>query len=483
MTFKDLKAATWPECLALCARILANLYREHRALLPGLEKEQAADFQAVLEERATQVRLENSLFDLTVALQRQHGTAALVLLDEYDTPLHSAYANGYYAPALSFFRNLLSAALKDNRALHKGVLTGVLRVAKDSIFTGLNNLDVSSLLSRNYATAFGFTQSEVEGLLAEADLSPRLPEVQRWYNGYLFGGQVIYNPWSVLSFVKNHPDEPEPYWANTSSNDLVHEVLAAQEAPTQQEWEQLLRGETLERPIDESVALRDLKTQPQIIWSLLLFTGYLKVVSKRLVQRQLTAALTIPNEEVRSIYEKQFAALLVDSLGGDLERKSFLRALLAGDTARLEVHLSRWLLRYASHHDTAQHPQQPERFYHGLVLGLLVSLSPDYDVRSNPEAGLGRCDVLISQRKAGRPGVVLELKVANRSKRETLAGALKAAQQQLRDRAYAEPLRAAGAEPVHELAVAWLGKEVRVASAKPVRAPAKRPPRARADRR
>jgi hypothetical protein len=466
LSFKDIKSESWATCLAATAHLLARLYAEHRAVLPALTPEEAAGFTAILEERASQAQMESALLNLTHYLSRQHGTRALVLLDEYDTPLHAAYLNGYYDSALHFFRNLLSAALKDNRDLHKGVLTGVLRVAKDSIFTGLNNITVCGILVRPFATAFGFTQEEVEDLLRRAGLLPRLPEVQRWYNGYLFGGQVIYNPWSVLSFLKFQPELPEPYWTDTSGNDLVRDLLIDHGAVSSEEWAQLLRGETLERTISEGVALRDVRAQPNLVWSFLLWTGYLKVLGRRQDESGfIWATLAIPNEEVGTLYRGRFSEWLSSGLGGEGERRGFLQALLRGDAAEVERRLAGWLQRHASFHDTGD-ASQPERFYHGLVLGLLVSLGPDYDVRSNPEAGAGRCDILISPRRSGRAGVVLEFKVADGRRRETLAGALRAAQRQIVERDYAAALRQAGASEVHELAVAWQGKEVRAAPAR-----------------
>jgi hypothetical protein len=469
LTFKDIKARSFQDCRAALADLIGNLFGEHSGLLDQgtLRPDEQSRFLAVLERRADNSVLWGALRLLSQLLHRHHGERVLILADEYDTPIHAGYLNGYYEDVIEFFRNFLSGGLKDNSALYKGILTGILRVARDSIFTGLNNLAVHTLLSDRYNAAFGFTQAEVEVLLTAAGALEHLPEVQRWYNGYVFAGEVIYNPWSVLSYLMYRPPAPRPYWADTSGNELIRELLLQQGGTLGEAWQQLLRGEPIERPIRDSVALRDLRDDPGLLWSFLLFTGYLKIVSQRQDEEgTLWGQLAIPNKEVRTVYAGQFTAWLSQGLGGDEERRAFLRALLAGRADEIERYLAALLLRHASFHDTALGPQ-PERFYHGLVLGLLSSLNQDYDVRSNPESGYGRCDLLLTPRQPGRPGVVLELKVADRRRRETLAAALRAAQRQLIERDYAASLRQAGASPVHELAVAWQDKEVQVAPARP----------------
>ncbi len=466
LTFKDIQEDSWSQCEIGMAGILAEACREHRYLLDGLPAEEQKDFLALLSGDLRGAELSTTLRILTRHLSRHHGRRVVLLIDEYDTPLQAAYLQDYYGPAVTFFRSLLSGVLKNNDHLYKGVLTGILRVAKDSIFTGLNNLEVYSLLRPEYAEFFGFTEAEVVVLLDQGGCADNLSEVQRWYNGYLFGGQVIYNPWSVLSYLKSEEPQPRPYWAETSGNDLIRELIMEQGSALRPDFEQLLRGEAIEKPILDSVALRDLEGNPGLLWGFLLFTGYLKALRTRVTEDGTTLAwLALPNLEVRSIYVWRFSGWLTNSLGGDADRQAFLSALLAGDAERVEEYLAEVLMRHASFHDTAAVPH-PELFYHGLVLGILVSMGKEYDVRSNPEVGHGRCDLLIAPRQAGRAGVVLEFKVADRRRRETLAGALKAAQRQLVERDYAATLRAGGATPVHELAVAWSQKDVRVAHAR-----------------
>jgi hypothetical protein len=461
LTFKDVTARTWADCRAALARVLARAYEEHAELLADgvLSAAEAETFRNIQHGRASNAELWASLGELSGYLHRSHSERVVILIDEYDTPLHASFVHGYYDEAIELFRNFFSGGLKDNRNLFKGVLTGVLRVARDSVFTGLNNLEVYSLLRPEYSQYFGFTEEEVAALLTAAGAADRVADVRGWYNGYVFGGRVMYNPWSVLAYLKSEDRELRPYWAETSSNDLVRELLVDQGIGLRGEMERLLRGEVIERPIVEHVALRDLETQGDLVWSLLLFTGYLKAVGQRREGRVLLCELAIPNQEVLSIYETLLLAWTDRGLGGDGERRELVRALLGGDAETVERLLERWLLASASFHDTAR-LAPPERFYHGFVLGVLVSLGDRYEVVSNQESGYGRCDVTITPRAAGQPGVALELKVRDERRGETVEEALDRALDQLAARDYAAALRARGASPVHELAVVFDGKRV-----------------------
>lgn len=462
LTFKDVKARQWSDCRDAMALILAEVYGEHRYLLEGdaLTPEDRAIFAAIAESRANNAQLWASLRNLSTWLARHHGEQVLILIDEYDTPIHAGYVAGYYDEAVEFFRNFLSGALKDNASLWKGVLTGILRVAKDSVFTGLNNLEVYTLLRPEYATHFGFTEPEVQAL-ARGRGGPELLETMReWYNGYDFGGHVIYNPWSVLAFLKSADKAPRPHWAETSSNDLVQEILVRRGLAFTSEMEALIRGEAIETTISEQVALRDLSDRSDL-FSLLLFTGYLKVTSERREDRKLYAQLQIPNLEVLTIYEELLLSWAHQGLGGEHKGQELLRALLAGDTETATHLLQDWIESSVSFFDTAR---PPERFFHGFVLGLLVSLGSRYDVRSNRESGYGRCDVMVSPKTPGQPGVVLELKVPDTRRGESVDDALTRGLEQLEARRYARELLDRGAHPVHELVVVFEGKRVHLRS-------------------
>ncbi len=295
MTFKDVKPRSWEDCLAGMMNVLAEAYGAHRYLLTegNLYAEDAQLFTAVLEHRAAKSELVIALKLLSRLLAKHHGEKVVILIDEYDTPIHAGYTNTYYDDVVAFFRDFLSGGLKDNVYLFKGILTGILRVAKESLFLGLNNIRVYSFLRTRLATAFGFTEAEVRGLASAAGQAEVLDGIRAHYNGYLFGGQAIYNPWSVLSFLDSEDNVFRPYWIETSSNDLVRELLLTGPRGVQAGLETLLAGGTLVKRIDENIVLRDIAGSSDAIWSFLLFTGYLKALSVRFVEDETEAELVV----------------------------------------------------------------------------------------------------------------------------------------------------------------------------------------------
>ena len=465
LTFKDVKPRTWEDCLSGIANVLAKTFQEHAYLLTEgqIEQPNAALFTAICGRRATTSEMVIALELLSRLLARHHGQKVLILIDEYDSPIHAGYTNKYYDEVIAFFRDFLSGGLKDNEHLWKGVLTGILRVAKESLFSGLNNVEVFSLLHARFATAFGFTEPEVRALAEAAGQASSLDGMRAYYNGYLIGGQAIYNPWSVLSFLNRGDGQLRPYWMDTSSNDLVRELLVTGPEGVNAEMETLLAGGTLDKPIDENIVLRDISSRSDAVWSFLLFTGYLKAVTLSWVDGEQHATLAVPNTEVALGLRGMARAWLVSQVGGSNDVRALLDALLRGDVPAVERGLGRMLKVNLSFFDTAS--PEPERFYHGLVVGLLASLQPRYEVRSNRESGYGRCDVMVLPRTPGQPGVVLELKRADTEAGETAAKAIKGALRQLRDRDYAAELRERGATPIHELAAVFEGKRVFVRSA------------------
>jgi hypothetical protein len=468
-TFKDVKPTTWEECEAGVANVLARTYWDHRELSSGghLAPEDARIFDAILERRASKSELVIALELLSRLLARHHRERVIILIDEYDSPIHAGYAHGYYDEVIAFFRDFLSGGLKDNADLFKGVLTGILRVARESLFSGLNNISVYSILRSRLATAFGFTEPEVRALAEATGRLEALDGIRDYYNGYLFGGQAIYNPWSVLSFLDHSDGVFRPYWIETSSNDLVRQLLLTGPQGVKAELETLLAGGSLERHIDENIVLRDISARTDAIWSFLLFTGYLKAVEVSYEEGEPSARLVVPNREVANALRRMVRLWFEVAAGGADQLQSLLDALLRGDAPVVERHLARIVSASVSYFDVAS--PEPERFYHGLVVGLLAGLGPRYDVRSNRESGFGRCDVMVLPKQAGQPGVVLELKRVEGEAGESTEQALAAALQQIRERDYAAELRERGAAPIHELAAVFDGKRVRVRRGDPLR--------------
>jgi hypothetical protein len=473
MSFKDIKPTSWEHCFEGICGVLAGLYGEHRYLLTegALAPEDAKIFTDVLERRASHGVCVEAIKLLSRLLARHHGEKVIILVDEYDSPIHAGYAHKYYDDVVAFFRDFLSGGLKDNEHLFKGVLTGILRVAKESLFSGLNNISVYSILRARLATAFGFTEAEVRSLAEAVGQRGALDGIRAYYNGYLFGGQAIYNPWSVLSFLDSGDNVFRPYWIDTSSNDLVRELLLTGPRGVAADLEALLAGGTLDKRIDESIALRDVAARSDALWSFLLFTGYLKAVEVSFVDGRERGKLAVPNAEVALALADMAQTWFETQTGGSDQLQSFLDALLRGDSPMVERHLAHLVKVNLSFFDTAS--PEPERFYHGLVVGLLAGLAGRFEVRSNRESGYGRCDVMVLPKTAGQPGVVLELKSVDTEAGETREKAFTAAFRQIRERDYAAELRERGALPIHQMAAMFEGKRVFVRVA-PEKKPARK---------
>jgi len=450
VTFKDVKAETFEETFAAIKGRIVSLFDEHRYLLESktIGEHKRAYFQRVLLGEPTKQDIQDSLLLLSQALYEHHGQRVVILIDEYDTPVLTGYMNGYFDEVVSFFRTFLSACLKDNTALFKGVLTGILRVARESMFSDLNHIDVYSIIDKPYSTAFGFTEAEVEAIIEPE----AMPEVRLWYNGYIFGDNVIYNPWSILHYIKRGVFDT--YWVNTASSALIDKLAMVGGLGLSEKSSALLNGETIEVEIDRNIVLRDVERMPDAFWNFLLFSGYLKIVEVKRRRGTLLGKLAIPNIEVGEVYRSLFRNWLhkMDPTWGGT--RALVQGLLTGDSAMVQEQLQRILLTAMSFQDPAG--AEPEKLYHGLVLGLLVHLEEEYEVRSNRESGLGRADVLMRPKTAGRPGVVIEFKV--QESRKTVDEVLLSAAKQVRDKHYATDLLAAGANPVYEYVMLFDGK-------------------------
>lgn len=460
--FKGARHSNFDDCMTTLRQKITNLYDVNRKLLDDgkLGEVDARRYRSILDGTASVTVFETSLLDLCRHLHEAHGERVVILMDEYDEPIHAGHVHGYSPRILEFMRSFLGAALKSNEHLYKAVITGILRVAKENLFSGLNNIAVYSLLGKEFNTCFGFTDEEVATLLERYGRADKVADVRSWYNGYLFGGEVIYNPWSILSYLEREETIPKPYWVGTSSNELVHELLDTYALRMEQVFEDLLEGRAVETFLDENVVLSELKTNDDALWSLLVFSGYLKAdpMPYDSVVGKVVYRLSIPNREVREVYASTFQRWIkshLTSQGGDIGKLS--RAMLSGDADTFEDHLQKFVQNVLSYYDLAK--ADPERVYQGFVLGLLAALEPDYIVRSNREAGSGRPDVTIRPRLAGKPGALLELKLARKGKK-TPAAALREGLAQIRSKGYATDLWATGVSEVHAFAIAFDGKRV-----------------------
>lgn len=462
VTFKDVKAPDFATCIEHIHTVLSKEYERHINLsMDWQTPREQRQWQNILEGTASQTTLMQSLALLMRGLHRVHEKRVVVLIDEYDAPIHAGHQYGYYDDIIVFMRNLLSAAFKDNADLEKGVLTGILRVAKESIFSGLNNLDVYSLLDLRFAEYFGFTPAEVEHLLEEVNLMDCLPQIEAWYNGYIFGEQQMYNPWSLLNFIDKYPGVPQPYWINTSGNELVRELITQGNPDVQESLEALLAGDTVRSVLNDNIVLRDIRAGSETVLNLLTYSGYLKPAVRVEDPFRQVYELAIPNQEVRLFYEDSIRTWLHRQTG-DRRLRQLLTTLTQGDLVTFGKVLQDIVVTILSYHDTAG--DEPERVYHAFALGLFVHLSDQYTIRSNRESGYGRYDLLMIPKDAARPGFVFEFKKIDKDDEKTPQAAMQSAFRQIRDKEYATELKDANVTRILGVGVVVEGKQVWVES-------------------
>ena len=477
MTFKDIKEGSWDACYDKLTGMIRNIFREHRGMLLSSDICDETDRKFVrhlLEKTASPGECEDSLRFLSECLFSHYRKKVVILIDEYDTPLHAGYAGGYYKDAVSFIRNFLSGGLKDNEHLFRGVLTGILRVAKESVFSGLNNPGVHTVLSRKFSDVFGFTEQEVRQFLEDRGMGDRYEDVSRWYNGYLFGGRVIFNPWSVINYADNE-GEAKPYWINTADTGMIDGLATRDGRELREEIGQLLEGGTIIKPVYESIVMRDLEKRDDLLWSFLVFSGYLKPAGPAV--RRNFYELEIPNEEVRIVYEEMVGRWFAEKTESN-QLEEMVRALESGDVRLFERMLRVIVMRIMSYHDLAG---EPEKVYHALVLGMLVWMSGKYEMRSNRESGYGRYDLMLRPKDPEGQGIIIEFKRLDddededlyadddddggkkkrkKKKKKTPQKALEEALKQIEDRGYATELEAAGIHRILKIAVVFSGKKL-----------------------
>ena len=468
LSFAKVKETSYQEARKRICRILSDLYRQFDFLwnsekLTPREKEL---YQAVSDDMEDYVAAE-SLNALSNLLMRHYGKKVIILLDEYDTPMQEAYVSGYWDELVTFTRGLFNAAFKTNPYLERALMTGITRVSKESMFSDLNNLKVVGMTSEKYADCFGFTEEEVSAALEEYGLSEYQQQVKDWYDGFTFGSRRdIYNPWSILNFL----DEKKvgSYWVNTSSNRLVSKLLQEGSPSVKKNFEDLLAGGALELEIDEQIAYSQLSTKKNAIWSLLLATGYLKVWETTFVERTGRAyyKLVLTNKEVAIMFED----MVRDWFSENDYYNDFIKALLLGDVAAMNTYMNRVTREMFSYFDTGRNPySEPERFYHGFVLGLMVELSDRYVVTSNRESGFGRYDVMLEPRRVAEDdGILLEFKVQSEGEKE-LSDTVTQALRQIQERDYQASLAAKGVpeDRIRKYGFAFCGKEVLIGAANP----------------
>lgn len=461
ISFKDINADNFEGAYNAVYRLILKIYSAYTYLLKSdeINEIQLGQLHTILNKQANQQELEASLELLSQCLYQHHGQKVYILIDEYDTPLNKAYGNSDYLDAMvTFMRNLFSACLKGNTTLERGVLTGILRVSKDSMLSGLNNLDSYTMLDEEYSPHFGFSEAEVSSLFEETSLSTSIEEIRNWYNGYKVGNVVMYNPWSIISCI-NRSGRFDVYWVNTGNNDLIKQLVLSSNPSIKEQFEQLMQREVLTVFIDKHLSFDLLNTSETAFWSLLLFSGYLTWEKSNLSSNSdlYDCVIKIPNNEVRRLYNRFFQEWLLNKFPSQSKYDTFLNYLMVGKVDAFARDLSLYLLQSASFFDTTS-GKQGESFYHGFVLAMLASISDRYYIRSNRESGLGRYDVLLIPKENAK-ALLLEFKHV--CKEEELESAAKLALEQIQIQAYhTELLQHPHVQEVVEVGIAFSVKSV-----------------------
>jgi len=458
-SFRGIKDMDWQSCLSNIKQLIRKEYARHYYLLESqkLRPFERDYFQKIIDLKGDLVDFENSLENLLIFLTRFYNKRAVILIDEYDAPVHAGYNSGYYEDVISFMRNFLCGGLKDtDQYLEKGIVTGIMRIAQESIFSGFNNPGVYTLLSEEFNDHFGFTEEEVKTMLEDFKVSHMYDQVQLWYNGYRFGGKVIYNPWSIINFLNSKEKKFLPYWINTSENQVLDSLLSKGGLELREELEQLIHGESIVKAIDANIVLKEVTQREDLLWTFLLMGGYLKQADERRdpASGKVYYSLSIPNEEVKVTYtgiiDRYFSTKIENK-----KLETMLKALIEGDVGLFEEMLQKVVNAVYSYHDFGD---EPEKVYHALVAGMLTWITNTHDIKSNRESGYGRYDIMVIPHDPTRVGYIIEFKKTR--KNETVEAAVKSALQQIEEKKYETELKERGIKNIKKLAIAFSGKEV-----------------------
>lgn len=450
LTFKDVKCLTWEDTFQKIRKLISLEFMRHVGLetsdkLSAYEKEQYIRFA---NGSADDVDYQMGLQLLSLLLHKHHGEQAIIIIDEYDTPIQQGHSSNFYPEIVSFMRNFFSGGLKDNPHLAFGFLTGILRVAKESIFSGMNNLKTNSILDDNYSEYFGFTTEEVKELLHYYGEDSKFGQVVDWYDGYRFGNTEIFNPWSVINYISDRCF-PKAFWQSTGSNDIIGEIISTATPEITEGLHKLLCGETITTYVDASVIYPEVQNNPYSIYSFLLVAGYLKVAE---VYPQndgnFMCDVAIPNKEIAYVYEKE----VLNRINQNGLAISIQQAIFSGNAEKLQTLLEDFMLHSISSMDSAN-----EGFYHGMMLGLCAVLGSRYQVRSNRESGLGRFDIQLTPMLAGVPGFLFEFKYTN-DQHADLNALAESALRQINEKKYDTELRSSGVENIIKIGIAFRGK-------------------------
>ena len=464
VSFKKYQEKDWKNGFDMIKDIISGLYDEFEFVKEKLSTRKKKKFDSILMEEANLANWKNSLADLSNYLYDFYGKKVIVLIDEYDQPIINSYIEGYYDETIDFFKSFYGSVLKDNEYLEMGVMTGILRVAKENIFSGLNNIKVHSILNERFTEYFGVLENEVETALKDFGLEYDLSDVQKWYNGYLFGETKVYNPWSIINFL----DEKKlgAYWVNTSENSLIKLYLQKMKKEIFDDFSKLLNEENISKIINDNVTFGNLEANfEKNFWNLFFHSGYLTLAEKYDAMKKVVS-VKIPNKEILEMFSDMFIEVYFKNTGIFLDMTD---ALTNGDISNFKKYLKEILLENAGIFDVSG--TYKEQFYHGLMLGLILILKNEYEITSNNFAGKGRYDLLLKPKNIleGKEGIIIELKIINGTENlnndkihEKLEKECELALNQIDEKGYSSVLKNAGIEKVLKIGIAFLGKEFEV---------------------
>ena len=464
LTFKDVKFDTWEATIDKIKGLLQEEYGRHQELLASdkLSAYEKEYFGKILDSSANEVELTSALERLSKMLTSHYGKAPIIIIDEYDTPIQEGYAKDFYEEIIGFMRNFFSGAFKDNKNLSYGFLTGILRIAQESIFSGLNNLTVNSVMDEEYDRYFGFTEDEVEQMLDYYGVSEKEAELKEWYDGYLFGKEEIYNPWSVINYISKGCI-PQAYWVNTGKNEVLEDVLKVATDDITERLYSLLQGERVIARIDQNVVYRSLTEEPANIYSLLLVAGYLKTPKKELQgDGSYLCEVSIPNKEIAAVYKNEILSHLLQI--GAISRTTankIAESLYANDDRKLQGAIAEYMDKAISFYDAGT-----ESFYHGLMLGLIALMDNRYKIKSNRESGDGRYDISMFPKEERNPGIIMELKWKKALSTEELDRLAEDALVQIEDMRYDSEMKEEGIKKILKFGIAFMGKKVCIKTGK-----------------
>lgn len=457
VTFKDIKFDTWEETFAAIKDVFAKEIQRHIELTNSdkLDEYDKKKFKQLASGDVNEVELSSVLLDLSRMLHKHHGIAPIIIIDEYDIPIQQGYMKNDYDKIILFMRNLFSGGLKDNKHLSYGFLTGILRVAKESIFSGLNNLTINSVLDNKYSSYFGFTEEEIREMAKYYGVSDKYDEICQWYDGYRFGKTDIFNPWSVINYFNNEC-EPRAFWQSTGSNDVIGEIIAEADKEIYGKLTSLVNGKTFTTYIDTGVIYPQIKNNPSTIYSFLLVAGYLKVLKTTpSFNGDFMCEVALPNREISLVYHKEILQQL-DNIIPQPTAISIQEAIFSGDNEKLKTMLQTLITQSVSAFDSAG-----ENFYHGFMLGLCALLGGSF-ISSNKESGDGRYDIQLKPVKKNLPGILIELKAEKNCSGEQLKKLSETALKQIIDKKYDTEMTTEGIKAIYKYGVAFSGKNVEI---------------------